>query len=497
MLRRLEFHYTPKHASWLNMVEIEIGVLKGQSLDRRIESYLWKTREFGLKEAEVLVIHTDAAGEITKKDLDKAREAARDIDKAESKTKAIVSVMMLREGWDVRNVSVVLGLRPFTARAEILPEQVIGRGLRLMSQVSPDRTQTLEVLGTRNLLNVLRNQLEAEGVGVASTKADPPAPIIISPIRERIDYDIAIPITKPSLEHNIRKLSELKVDELDAIYEQEDLAEQFRVKLKLEFATTETEVHQADIAAGELPPAHELLASITNKIIDRAKLPNRFAELYPMVRDYVVTRCFGKSVNLEDEALRSHLSRLDLQEGVAKYLARKIAELTIERRATEFDKADFRLSATKPFSWRRNLPPLEATKTVFNYVATYNDFERRFAVFLDKNAGDVLRFASLGTTEQGESGTQFRVDYLKPSGAIGFFHPDWVVVQKTKAGQVNWIIETKGRVWEGTTAKDDALNTWCQRVSMMTGVAWRFKRINQADFDGRKLASQPMPQARA
>jgi hypothetical protein len=38
-LRRLEFHYVPKHASWLNMVEIEIGVLAGQCLDRRIDSY--------------------------------------------------------------------------------------------------------------------------------------------------------------------------------------------------------------------------------------------------------------------------------------------------------------------------------------------------------------------------------------------------------------------------------------------------------------------------
>jgi transposase len=36
VLQRLEFHYTPKHASWLNMVEIEIGVLRGQCLDRRI-----------------------------------------------------------------------------------------------------------------------------------------------------------------------------------------------------------------------------------------------------------------------------------------------------------------------------------------------------------------------------------------------------------------------------------------------------------------------------
>src|SRR5262249_7549126 len=38
LLHRLEFHYVPKHASWLNMVEIEIGVLRSQCLDRRIDS---------------------------------------------------------------------------------------------------------------------------------------------------------------------------------------------------------------------------------------------------------------------------------------------------------------------------------------------------------------------------------------------------------------------------------------------------------------------------
>ena len=448
-----------------------------------IGEYLWKTKEFGFKESEVQLIHTDSTGEIIKANLEEARRLVRDIDMPDNKIKAIVSVMMLREGWDVRNVTVVLGLRPFTAKAEILPEQVIGRGLRLMAQVSPDRTQTLEVLGTRNLLNVLRSQLEAEGVGVASTKTDPPPPVIIAPVQERLKYDIAIPITKPSLEHDIRKLSELDVAALEAIYDQLKLAEVFRMKLKQEFAITQSEIGRIDFAAGELPAAQELLASITNKVIDRAKLPNRFAELYPSVRDYVATRCFGRPVDLENDAIRSHLSRLEIQEGIAKYLARKIAELTIERRAIEFDKADFRLSETRPFSWRRNLPPLEAKKTVFNYVATYNDFERRFAEFLDKKASDVLRFASLGTTEQGESGSQFRVDYLKPSGAIGFYHPDWVVVQKTKGGEVNWIIETKGRVWEGTAAKDEALRTWCQRVSKATGSEWRYARINQVAFD--------------
>jgi hypothetical protein len=44
-------------------------------------------------------------GEITKKYLEIAREAARDIDGPDNKIKVIVSVMMLREGWDVRNVT--------------------------------------------------------------------------------------------------------------------------------------------------------------------------------------------------------------------------------------------------------------------------------------------------------------------------------------------------------------------------------------------------------
>ena len=45
VLRRLEFHYTPKHASWLNMVEIEIGVMVAQCLDRRIPTKAILTRE--------------------------------------------------------------------------------------------------------------------------------------------------------------------------------------------------------------------------------------------------------------------------------------------------------------------------------------------------------------------------------------------------------------------------------------------------------------------
>ena len=57
ILQRLEFHYTPKHASWLNMVEIEIGVLRGQCLDRRIAE-----REVLISEVEAWQRQRNASG---------------------------------------------------------------------------------------------------------------------------------------------------------------------------------------------------------------------------------------------------------------------------------------------------------------------------------------------------------------------------------------------------------------------------------------------------
>lgn len=52
ILRRLEFHFTPKHASWLNMAEIEIGVLRRQCLDRRIDNRRRLEREIAAWERQ-------------------------------------------------------------------------------------------------------------------------------------------------------------------------------------------------------------------------------------------------------------------------------------------------------------------------------------------------------------------------------------------------------------------------------------------------------------
>jgi type III restriction enzyme len=322
---------------------------------------------------------------------------------------------------------------------------------------------------------------------VGVTKTPPPEPITIEPVKERLAYDIEIPITKPLLVRNVRKLGDLDPLAWTPIWDQADLDEPLRVTLRMQFAIVETEVHQADLAGGALPLANDLLGRLTRNVMRQANVSGHFAELYPIVRGYVAERCFGRGVDLDDEVVRSHLRSPMIQDAIGSYLARMVGRLTVEQRPFEVQPVGVKLSETKPFQWRRNLTPLPltCTHTIFNFVATYNNFERRFAEFLDA-APDVVRFASLGTTEQGDSATRFRVDYLKPSGAIGVYHPDWVVVQQATSGEINWIIETKGRVWESTKAKDDAMAHWCEQVVSLTGAPWRYVRVDQAVFDSRK-----------
>jgi type III restriction enzyme len=59
-------------------------------------------------------------------------------------------------------------------------------------------------------------------------------------------------------------------------------------------------------------------------------------------------------------------------------------------------------------------------------------------------------------------------------------------VQTTPAGEVNWIIETKGRIWEDTTIKDAAMDESCERISEQTSQPRRYARVNQIAFNSRK-----------
>jgi type III restriction enzyme len=126
-----------------------------------VGDWLRKKYPFEFGGEKLLIIHTDRSGEVSKKDLDIARKASREVDDKKSPINCIVSVMMLREGWDVQSVTVIVGLRPYTAKANILPEQTVGRGLRLMFLGASGYIERVDVIGNKTFIEFVE-QLERE-----------------------------------------------------------------------------------------------------------------------------------------------------------------------------------------------------------------------------------------------------------------------------------------------------------------------------------------------
>jgi type III restriction enzyme len=167
-------------------------------------------QEFG--DDRLLIIHTNNQGEVSKKDLDIARAIARQVDEGESPVNAIVSVLMLREGWDVQSVTVVVGLRPFTASANILPEQAIGRGLRLMFRgVSSTYVERVDVIGNGPFLKFIDQLEKDEDIAVLEfdLKKDKLVILTIFPDEGKMERDVVIPTLSPILsrkKHLLRRL---------------------------------------------------------------------------------------------------------------------------------------------------------------------------------------------------------------------------------------------------------------------------------------------------
>ncbi len=102
---------------------------------------------------------------------------------------------MLREGWDVQNVTVVVGLRPYSAKANILPEQTIGRGLRLMFRgENSGYTERVDIIGTPGFMQFVDNleQLEQVELGEFEVGKDKLTILTIQPDPEKA------PTTSPS-----------------------------------------------------------------------------------------------------------------------------------------------------------------------------------------------------------------------------------------------------------------------------------------------------------
>jgi len=427
---------------------------------------------------QLLVIHTNRSGEITKADLDVARQAARDVDGPDSRIRCIVSVLMLREGWDVRNVCVIVTLRSLTAASKILPEQALGRGLRRMSPPGSGHDERVVVIEHDAFRNLWKAELDG-GLVIERKDADKiePGALTIFPDEGKRRYDIAIPQLTRALSRSDTALDRLDPSEVadpDPPLEVPDVVADEYIKYRGRHLIDRGVIEEYEF---EVPYAEDpsgVITWYTKRVAEAGgvdRLAGAFAILAPMVRDYLRERAFERTVDLDDKVVLRRLAENDAQQIVIGAFGEVIRGLAIEQREATIEERAVRVSDTPPFPWSRET--VEAKRTVFNLTPVDNKFERRFAEFLDR-ATDVAAFAKLTLN------SRFALEYISSTGALRYYYPDFVA---RLVDDSCLVIETKGLEDPEVRLKDQRARRWCRDAAELSGRDWAYEKVLQKVFD--------------
>ncbi len=432
--------------------------------------------EFGGE--KLLTIHTNTSGEISKGDLDKARTLARTVDKPGNPVNCIVSVLMLREGWDVSNVTVVVGLRPYSSKANILPEQAIGRGLRLMFRGQNGYKERVDVIGNSKFLEFVEDLEREEDLQFEKFELGKDKVIIqqIVPDLSKIAFDIAIPDLTPHLERKASLEAEILALEPQKFTCQalpmkssDEAAQSFTYEGK-DILTLETLVER-EYNIPEAQTAEEVISYYAKRIMQEVKLPSQFSVVAPKVREFLGYKAFGKTVDLSDPALVKAIQHKLVAYVTISEFSKALKGRIVQAVEPVLLGEARRISQTPAFPWSR--PLCNATKCVLNRVPCDNEFERRFALFLE-NSPDVARFSKLA------SPFGFAIKYTDAGANLRNYEPDFVAVDETGT---HWILETKGQEDIHVSHKDKAAMLWCENASELTGTNWRYLIAKQKAFE--------------
>jgi len=428
---------------------------------------------------QLLIIHTDRAGEVSKKDLDKARKASREVDDPQNPINAIVSVLMLREGWDVQNVTVVVGLRPYTSKANILPEQTIGRGLRRMFRdIATDYIERVDVIGNKAFIAFVDQLDKDEELGLATFEIgkDKLTIVTIEPDPNKSAKDILMPTLSPILSRKRTLAEEIAGLDVSAMTcptlprKANDAAAKTFHYEGYDIITLEKMVER-DYTLPEPQTSQEVIAYYAKLIAQDVKLPSQFAPLVPKVREFLETRAFGERVNLDDPSMISAINSKPAQYVTVREFAKLLRPLVVEELEPQLLNEGRKLSETPAFPYSR--PTLSATKTVYNLVPCGNEFEKAFAKFLE-DAPDVDRFAKL--PEQ----FGFAIEYTDSNNNLRYYEPDFVAVL---TDGTHHLVETKGREDVDVANKDRAAILWCENATWLTGTDWQYVKVPQKEYE--------------
>ncbi len=432
----------------------------------------WLERTYPELSGAVLVIHTKNNGEISeassgksREELDKLRKLSRTIDEPDNPYKAIVSVMVLREGWDVQNVVSIVGLRPYNAKSRILPEQTLGRGLRPMFRGQNVR-EKVSVIGTEAFIDFVES-IKAEGVELEHvqmgerTRAKSPLVVEVdraNPKKNIDELDIELPVLAPRVRReykNLEALDPARLPHRKIPFRRFTPAQQREITFKL---IDTGGVSHMTVMDGTLEPTYQNVVGFFAKEIMRdLRLVGGFDILFGKLKAFIEHDLFETPVGLDDPNTLRNLSEPDAVGVIHGTFKKAINELTVQDSGTTRVVDHIKLSTTRPAVVDEQ-PYRTPRRSIFNKVLG-NNFELKFAGFLDDcPEGEIISFV------RGSQQIRYRIEYQGADGSIANYYPDFIVKETVES---YWIVETKGREDWDDPKKWERLQQWCADASVM------------------------------
>jgi type III restriction enzyme len=372
-----------------------------------------------------------------------------------------------------------VGLRPYTSKANILPEQTVGRGLRLMFRnEATDYVERVDVIGNKAFIQFVEQLEHDEDIelGIFEVGKDKLTIMTIMADPAKMDKDITLPELSPILTRKRTLADEIAGLDVMAMScptlprkGDDPVAQTFRYE-GYDIVSLQKLIER-DYTVPEAQTSQEIIAYYAKRIAQDVKLPSQFAALVPKVRAFLSSRAFGEPVNLDDPPLIKAINTNVAQYVTVQTFLKALRPLVVQELEPHLVGHGRKLSETPPFPYSRTT--LAATRTVFNLVACGNEFERAFARFME-NAPDVARFAKL--PEQ----FGFAIEYTDANNNLRYYEPDFAAVVTSGA---HYLVETKGREDVDVANKDRAATLWCENATRLTHVEWRYIKVPQKEYE--------------
>lgn len=421
--------------------------------------------------------------DISDEDLHALRKLSRELDSDKSPFLCIVSVLMLREGWDVRNVTTIVPLRPYSSKANILPEQTLGRGLRRMTPPG-QAVEVVTVVEHEAFARLNREELAQEGLPIEVVEVDkvPKTTVSIFPDESKESFS-ELDIVIPRLSAAYRTLPLLEPIPFTEI---EDRFKGFaklpvgkKVEAKIDYEgrqlITGEVVEMMEVNLPLLQNGPGAITYFRKELEHVCKVKNTHQLLAPLLQQFIENLLFTETGSIYDEHIVSRLSDADVREYIRSIFIPLIREKTTEKQTREVARDPIHLTRWRPFqaTSSERKPITQARHTPFNLVPCDRGLEQMFVEFLDR-APDIAAFAK-------NAGPQsLRIDYLSDGSRLAFYTPDFFV--RTDEGKY-YLIETKGRVDRDVPNKAKAAIKWCESASQGNAATWEYLYIPQGVFE--------------